>query len=53
MIDFLATHAKIGSLLLFFGFFVLMLAWLYRPGSTPLFNRYAHMPLEDDDDSHQ
>lgn len=53
MIEFLVTHAKLGSLLLFFSFFVLMLVWLYRPGAKQVFNRYAQIALEDDDDSHR
>ncbi|MBW8889418.1 MAG: hypothetical protein JF616_16805 [Fibrobacteres bacterium] len=30
----------------------LMLLWLYRPGSTPIYGRMARMALENDDAKH-
>lgn len=50
MIDFLIDHARLGSLLLFSGFFTAMLIWLIWPGKTDLFNRQARSILETGDE---
>lgn len=49
MMNFLTTHAAMIGLLLFFVFFCLMAAWVFRPGSKKIYANHAHIPLEEND----
>ena len=35
------------ALFLFFGVFLGMLAWIFRPGSRQVYDRHARLPLDD------
>ena len=47
MIDWISHNAGMIGLLFFFTFFVLMVLWLYRPGSKKFYKSQAHIPLEE------
>ncbi|MFN3827885.1 MAG: cbb3-type cytochrome c oxidase subunit 3 [Micavibrio sp.] len=48
MIDFLSQHAGMIGLLFFFTFFILMAAWIYRPGAKEQYRKKSHIPLNED-----
>ena len=50
MIDWISAHAGIVGLLFFFGFFVLMTAWVFRPGAKAGYSAKSRIPLKDSDD---
>jgi cbb3-type cytochrome oxidase subunit 3 len=47
---FANVDAGIIALLFFFGFFIAMLAWLFRPGSKAKYKEYGNIPLKGKDD---
>jgi cbb3-type cytochrome oxidase subunit 3 len=47
--QFASTHMGIIGLLFFFIFFVVMIAWVFRPGSKMKYQQDALIPLKDDD----
>jgi cbb3-type cytochrome oxidase subunit 3 len=49
MIDWIAAHAGMIGLLFFFGFFVLMAAWVFRPGAKAGYFAQSCIPLKDKD----
>jgi cbb3-type cytochrome oxidase subunit 3 len=46
--DTLIAHAPIVGLLIFFGFFCGVLAWMLRPGMKQKLQKLAYIPLEED-----
>lgn len=48
MMSFLTIHPGTAGLLLFFVFFVTMLAWVFRPGSKQGYAKCANIPLKED-----
>ncbi len=42
-------HATLLGLLFFFGFFVVMAVWVYRPGSKKSYQGNASIPLSGDE----
>lgn len=50
MTDFLNMHAGTLGLLIFFIFFVVMLAWIFRPGSKDIYIAQANIPLKEGKD---
>lgn len=49
MITWIADHAGLTGLLIFFGFFVGMLLWLYGPGRKQQFEPLANIPFDEDE----
>lgn len=49
MISFLAQHAGMIGLLFFFGFFTVMLIWVFRPGAKKVFQDFGDIPLKEKD----
>lgn len=47
---FASSGAGIIGLLIFFVFFIAMLAWLYRPGSGDSYKKFGNIPLKDGSD---
>ena len=41
--------AGVIGLLLFFGFFIGMLVWLFWPGKKDIFKEHGEIPLKDDE----
>jgi cbb3-type cytochrome oxidase subunit 3 len=50
MMDFIVEHARLGSLLFFFTFFVGMIVWMYLPGQKARFDREKRRILETSDE---
>lgn len=50
MIDFVTSNATLIGLLFFFSFFVVVLIWVYRPGTKSTYKKYAEIPLKERDD---
>ena len=48
MMDFIAHHAGLIGLLFFFTFFIVLLGWLFRPGSSRDYILKANIPLNED-----
>lgn len=48
-LDWLSAHAGMIGLLFFFIFFVVMAAWVFRPGSKTLYAANALIPLNEND----
>lgn len=48
MMDILTRNAGTIGLLLFFIFFLVMLAWVFRPGSKRDYAKCANIPLKED-----
>lgn len=46
------ANADVGiiGLLLFFSFFIVMLVWIFRPGSKDKYKEYGNIPLKGHDD---
>lgn len=42
------TVCSVAGLLLFFAFFVVMLAWIYRPGTRKAYADAANIPFKKD-----
>lgn len=49
MLNYIASHAGTIGLLFFFIFFVVMVAWLFRPGSKEIYKSHGDMPLREED----
>lgn len=47
-VNFASVYAGLIGLLFFFGFFVFMLIWIFRPGSAQHYAADAHIPFKDD-----
>ena len=47
MIDFLAHHAGLIGLLLFFIFFLIIAFWAFRPSKKAELQAHAHIPLKE------
>jgi cbb3-type cytochrome oxidase subunit 3 len=43
------NNATLFGLLFFFGFFIVMAVWVYRPGSKKSYQGDAHIPLSGDE----
>lgn len=46
--DFISNNAGMIGLLIFVTFFIGMLLWIYRPGTTKAYEEQSKIPLEDD-----
>ncbi len=49
MMDWISQNAGLLGLLFFFGFFVLMALWVYRPGAKRRYQEHARIPLKEND----
>ncbi len=49
MIDWLAHHAPIIGLFIFLTFFIVAVAWTFRPGAREKYRKDAHIPLRNDE----
>lgn len=47
---FADSASGVIGLLIFFGFFIAMLIWLFRPNAKKKFEEHGNIPLEDDHD---
>lgn len=47
--SWLAQNAGMIGLLFFFSFFVLMAAWVFRPGAKADYERKSRIPLSEDE----
>lgn len=47
MIDWFFDNAGIIGLLFFFSIFSVVLLWIFRPGSKPLHQQHAQIPLRE------
>lgn len=46
--DLISTHAANIGLVIFFGFFVGVIFWVFRPGAKASFDKTANIPLAED-----
>jgi cytochrome c oxidase cbb3-type subunit IV len=53
MIEFLNLHPGTLGLLIFFIFFMAMLAWVFRPGSKKIYTAQANIPLKEGQDERE
>ncbi len=53
MMDWLVQNAGLAGLLFFFGFFVVMAVWVYRPGAKAGYQDKAGIPLRDNGAHHE
>ena len=48
MMDWVSHHAGMIGLLFFFAFFMVLLCWVFRPGSKAGYDAKARIPLNED-----
>jgi cbb3-type cytochrome oxidase subunit 3 len=44
---FFGVHAGTIGLVFFFGFFLALTAWVFRPGTKVRYQHYAQLPLDE------
>ena len=49
MIDFLSQHAGLIGLIFFVVVFLIMLAFVFRPGSKKIYKSHGNIPFKGDD----
>jgi len=47
LLDFLTDNAGMIGLITFFTFFVLLLLWVFRPGTSEQFRQFGQIPLRE------
>ncbi len=48
-LDWVTVNAGMIGLIFFFGFFMLMLLWVFRPGAGSTYQNHANIPLKESD----